>query len=218
MTGHPKKFQLHRCFLALLIMSAVMGCNDEKQDQDNEFVTDTVSASEREPLIIASHAGCAIDADCANGLYCFLGHCAYDCNSAEQCGAGEICSKRGKCTLPASEPDTSGSGAKANPASTLAASGIVDQREPDADAAGGEMLPQPERLSPSPHMTGLSGAGVAGEVSVINVPPGAFTVDMGQTTVAFILKLNAMPADNQIEYTVSRSDALPLAVENTPPR
>ncbi len=44
-------------------------------------------------------AECALDADCAAGLYCREGDCVFDCTDDADCPAGTACSARGRCAV-----------------------------------------------------------------------------------------------------------------------
>ncbi len=47
-------------------------------------------------MAIASRAGCALNEDCAAGLYCFQGYCASECTEDADCNQG-TCTERGQC-------------------------------------------------------------------------------------------------------------------------
>lgn len=55
-----------------------------------------VEPQEPAPTLINSTEGCAIDADCATGSYCFQGLCGFDCSDTTPCQSG-TCNARGQC-------------------------------------------------------------------------------------------------------------------------
>ncbi|TDP75375.1 hypothetical protein [Bradymonas sediminis] len=96
--------------LALLVGLAA-GCGDDpvsKIDLPGE-----PEAQEQAPVEIASTDGCAIDADCAEGRFCFLGQCAYECDATQPCADGLSCGPRGQCV---SAPNPGDGGAGETPA------------------------------------------------------------------------------------------------------
>src|SRR5690554_307772 len=92
---------LHRstlfyCLCALLLSLA--GCSDDADSPEDKTPTPVgpVEAPEARAITVASTRGCAIDADCAEGLFCFQNRCAMVCETDADC-AGGTCSERGRC-------------------------------------------------------------------------------------------------------------------------
>ena len=84
----------HRSWLAALlcIAAAAGGCDNNRNG--GTFVPEEIVPTPRNPEPIASETGCAIDADCAAGLYCFQGACAWECRDDGDC-ARSATSRRG---------------------------------------------------------------------------------------------------------------------------
>jgi hypothetical protein len=98
-----------RCFvLAILVGTLSLGCGDDSSSGNADAGIDDggITATERSALTIGSVTGCAIDEDCALGLYCFQGHCSYDCQDTDECNSGETCSARGECVTGGSGSDS----------------------------------------------------------------------------------------------------------------
>lgn len=97
-----KSFQrttLFICLIALLLVLA--GCSDDADSEHgannaDPTVNGPVEAPEARALSLASTGGCAIDADCAAGLFCFQNMCARVCETNADCADG-TCSERGRC-------------------------------------------------------------------------------------------------------------------------
>ncbi|HEY3353600.1 MAG TPA: hypothetical protein VGQ83_10145 [Polyangia bacterium] len=67
-----------------------------------------VTASPQVPVAVQGRIGCALDADCAEGLFCFQGACARECATAGDCGTNRTCTARGRCVGPARDLDDPG--------------------------------------------------------------------------------------------------------------
>ncbi|MBN2340754.1 MAG: hypothetical protein JXX29_11220 [Deltaproteobacteria bacterium] len=97
------KWKLNSRFVVMVLCVttiAFVGCKDDKKsNNDDEFVPQEIVASEKGALSIASQTACAIDEDCAAGLYCFQDVCAYDCLTTADCAGEQSCNARGQCVI-----------------------------------------------------------------------------------------------------------------------
>ncbi len=59
--------------------------------------TGSVEIPAQEPVNVSSTAACALDSDCAAGLFCFQGGCARECTDDGDCTGGGSCTERGRC-------------------------------------------------------------------------------------------------------------------------
>lgn len=77
---------------------AMCGCSDNSGDADEKPEKPGGEVVEPTPKLLdfESKSGCAIDADCAAGLFCFRGACAKECDAATACKVG-TCDANGRC-------------------------------------------------------------------------------------------------------------------------
>lgn len=75
---------------------------DGSRRSGGERAVDRQSAPLR-ALEIASTGGCAVDVDCASGMFCFQRQCAFECEDDDECAEGAQCSPRGSCVSSTSE-------------------------------------------------------------------------------------------------------------------
>ncbi len=79
----------------------VAGCGDDDHSGNQEEVGGAAGQGNEpavsQPLALESTSGCAIDADCAAGRYCFQSQCSYECEEDDDCEGEETCSERGQC-------------------------------------------------------------------------------------------------------------------------
>lgn len=77
---------------------AMCGCSDNSGDADEKPEKPGGEVVEPTPKLLdfESKSGCAIDADCAAGLFCFRGACAKECDAATACEVG-TCDANGRC-------------------------------------------------------------------------------------------------------------------------
>jgi hypothetical protein len=96
-------------FLTCIVCShgiALAACGPEDPEQppvdDTPLVTlEDLEPPAPEPVALESASGCALDADCAQGTYCFQGLCALECAGDAECASGEACdASRGRCVVP----------------------------------------------------------------------------------------------------------------------
>ncbi|QDG54634.1 hypothetical protein FIV42_28980 [Persicimonas caeni] len=80
----------------IALVAAGCGGDEDKKSLPVEVPGETQPAAPA-PLSVASMGGCAIDADCAEGRFCFQGTCAYECTEDADCGDAQSCSSHGEC-------------------------------------------------------------------------------------------------------------------------
>ena len=116
--GLSNRRMARRSLFSLCALAAVMafGCGNESKksqpeptvthgtepDDDNlVFLTNTPHETVSRGFEMNSAAGCAIDSDCAAGMFCFHGQCTNECSESNPCAKG-TCSKHGRCVASAS--------------------------------------------------------------------------------------------------------------------
>ena len=57
-----------------------------------------IEDSETTPVTLSSTAGCRIDTDCVDGMFCFQGTCSSECDAQRTCKTGS-CNDRGRCVM-----------------------------------------------------------------------------------------------------------------------
>ncbi len=92
------------CGLAILGL-IVWSCADKTSVENLDFLDAGVERAPRNDVVIASTDGCAVDADCGAGRYCFLEECAFECTADEDCAEGSFCDARGRCIGEDEAPD-----------------------------------------------------------------------------------------------------------------
>src|SRR5690554_2868522 len=102
--------------LLLVLLNVAVGCSDDASaDPENENIErEEVAASPQRALAIDSKTGCALDSDCASGLYCFQGYCASACAADADCPDGRVCSERGSCDRAGAQDPENDSGEDLN--------------------------------------------------------------------------------------------------------
>ena len=94
--------------LCAIVAAFSFGCSDSG-DKDNSNDDETVDGpfvfvvrSEDESVTrtfeMNSQAGCALDSDCASGMFCFHGLCTNECSESNPCAKG-TCSAHGRCLV-----------------------------------------------------------------------------------------------------------------------
>lgn len=96
-----KKSLYLACFAAMFVSA----CSDDGSDTKIPVTPDKpdtpVTPAMPELLNFKSARGCAIDSDCNDGLFCFQGVCAMECNASTPCAKG-TCDANGRCVNAAS--------------------------------------------------------------------------------------------------------------------
>ncbi|MBO4350399.1 MAG: hypothetical protein J6A01_05570, partial [Proteobacteria bacterium] len=90
------------CICALTAFAA-FGCNDENDtlktnDQSFVFLSNKPHNEVTRSFAMNSRAGCALDSDCMNGMFCFHGSCTLECSDTIPCAKG-TCSSHGRCMV-----------------------------------------------------------------------------------------------------------------------
>ncbi|MBQ9241952.1 MAG: hypothetical protein IJ165_01775 [Proteobacteria bacterium] len=78
------------------------GCSNDSEEVQDEarlvFLTNKPHAAVARNFEMNSQAGCALDSDCAVGMFCFHGLCTSECSEKNPCAAG-TCSENGRCIV-----------------------------------------------------------------------------------------------------------------------
>lgn len=91
-----RRWLVSACFLGVIF--SVSACSDPEKASYDPLTKTPVETPERRALKLESTSACAIDDDCAEGLFCFQQNCALVCTTDSECASGETCSPRGRCS------------------------------------------------------------------------------------------------------------------------
>ncbi len=89
--------------LCALTAAMAMGCKDSKEAAPGgadgsigPVLTNKPHDEVTRSFAMNARNGCALDSDCAAGLFCFHGACTSQCSATKPCSVG-TCSERGRC-------------------------------------------------------------------------------------------------------------------------
>ena len=99
-----EKRHSQRAVLCLCAVAAAMsfGCDNNGNSDGSEqavkapVLTNTPHTAVTRSFAMNARNGCALDSDCAAGLFCFHGACTSQCSATKPCDVG-TCSERGRC-------------------------------------------------------------------------------------------------------------------------
>jgi len=108
-----------KVFVAAAGVLALAGCSEPGDNQPIDFLSGVV-VEPRAPVPFASTQACALDSDCAGGLFCFQGGCARQCTDDSDCAEGLSCDPRGRCATAAASRDADSGIVDVEPGRSLA--------------------------------------------------------------------------------------------------
>ncbi|MGI5861963.1 MAG: hypothetical protein ACOX6T_07870 [Myxococcales bacterium] len=171
---------------------ALVGCSGSDDDRPVDFSSE-VAVEPRAPVAFASATACALDSDCAAGLFCFQGGCARQCAADSDCGQGQGCDTRGRCAAKKSNRSTDTGLTDVEPGCSLVELPAKIQRV----AAGVKTLEVAVKVSPT------TSAGLSYRVERTDGMGDPLAVRTASGTTDFVLRIDtglANPAEADPAY------------------